>query len=106
LVRDLAPGTTLQLGFVAPVSITLRLPPAAAPLGNHLAALLGHAAVDGESTPLGVAIAHAVFSRNGAHLTVDAEDPSQVVIRLRQAEDDPRLSNTNGSHGTDTRTGR
>ncbi len=105
LARDLAPQSVVHLGFATPACLTVRLPSGADPLGNHLAAVLERESGSTPATPLGVAIANAVLGRNGARVAIDPENPTLVVVRFRPAADDPRLSLTNGSHGSSPRIG-
>lgn len=100
LARDLARGSALHLGFLAPATLTVRLPAGADPLGNHLAVLLGRTA-DAATPPLGVAIANAVLARNGAELSLSADDLGTVLVRLQATDGAPTLNaiagTTNGS---------
>ncbi|HSP98723.1 MAG TPA: sigma 54-interacting transcriptional regulator [Candidatus Dormibacteraeota bacterium] len=86
LGRDLARGSALHIGFVAPATLTVRLPDGADPLGNHLAVLIGNAADTAATPPLGVAIATAVLDRNGAQLAVASGDPATVLVRLQATD--------------------
>lgn len=98
LARDLARGSALQLGFRPPATITVRLPDGADPLGNHLAVLMGRSADPAATPPLGVAIANAVLGRNGAELTLAADEPGTVLVRLQATDAGPTLAGTtNGS---------
>lgn len=82
LARDLPHGAVLRLGFTPPATLSIRLPAGADPLGNHLATLLDRRADPTATPPLGVAIATAVLDRNGAALSVAADAPATVVVRL------------------------
>jgi signal transduction histidine kinase len=101
LGRDLARGSTLHLGFVPPATLTIRLPDGAHPLGNHLAAILGHTADTTATPPLGVAIATAVLARLGADLALAGDDPATLLIRLPATDAATSLTaspgTTNGS---------
>ncbi|MGE0520109.1 MAG: sigma 54-interacting transcriptional regulator [Candidatus Binatia bacterium] len=90
LARDLPSASALHVAFAPPANITIRLPDGVEPLGNHLATLLGRTADTSQAPPLGVAIANAVLSRNGAQLTVAPEDPSTIRVRFQPADADPR----------------
>ena len=98
LGRDLAPGSALQVGYLAPSTVTVRLPDGADPLGNHLAVLMGRAADAAATPPLGVAIANAVLGRNGAELALAADDPGTVLVRLQATDSPTTLTTTAGTN--------
>jgi hypothetical protein len=95
LARDLPPGSVVWIGYEAPATLTLQLPDGSAPFGNHLATLLDHPVDAAQALPLGVAIAHAVLERNGAHVAL--ETPSSIRVRFTAADDGEARFATNGT---------
>lgn len=107
LARDLTRGSALHLGFAPPATLTLRVPPSADALGNHLAVLLGRSADAAATPPLGVAIANAVLGRNGAQLAVAAEDPATILVRLQPMDAATTVKSAKGTrHGSTTNSHR
>ncbi len=88
LTRDLAPASRLAVRYGAPAALTIELPRGADPLGSRLATLLDRASDGWAALPLGVAIARAVFERNGAQVALADRAPSSVTVRFTPADDD------------------
>jgi DNA-binding NtrC family response regulator len=103
VARDLPAGERVHIGFAPPASMIVQLPNGSEPFGNHLATLLDRPADAPHALPLGVAIAHAVLERNGAHIAVADGTPSTINVRFSLADGEDVSVGTNGSS---PRTGR
>jgi hypothetical protein len=97
MARDLATGARLMVRYAPPATLALELPLDADPFGNHVAALLEQSGDAPAGLPLGVAIAHAVLERNGAHVAPAPGIPSTVFVRFTAADDEEALVGTNGT---------
>jgi DNA-binding NtrC family response regulator len=102
LTRDLAPKAPLKVRYEKPATLILTLPDGAVPLGSHLATLLDRPPDGSSAIPLGVAIAHAVFERNGAHVAFADDTPSTIIVRFTAADDQTVVA----GNGTSPRIGR
>ena len=102
LTRDLAPSSRLAVRYDEPAALAFELPSGIAPLGNRLATLLDNPSDGSVALPLGVAIAAAVFERNGAQVALPDGAASTVIVRFTPVEGYVAA----GGNGTSPRPGR
>lgn len=88
VTRELAPSSRLSVRYAAPALLSIELPSGTDPLSSHLATLLDRPGDGAPDLPLGVAIANAVFERNGAHVALADDTPSTVTVRFTPADDE------------------
>jgi signal transduction histidine kinase len=88
LTRELAPSSRLAVRYAPPALLSIELPNGINPLSSHLATLLDRPSDGSPDLPLGVAIANAVFERNGAQIALADDTPSTVTVRFTPADDE------------------